>query len=159
MLENINIQKLPQESRTIRYFNKDSIQDFKNNLSYEIWDNIFGGKNVDNIFNNFHNTFLRIFYSRFQKIKVLFPRKDTRWLTTGIKTSIKNKRELYMKSRNSKNPKLKEYYKLYSKRLSKFFREAKILQYRKQILASQNKTKTTWNIVRSETRKKKVMKI
>ena len=60
-----------------------------------------------------------------------------------------------MKSRNSNNPKLKEYYKLYSKRLSKVIREAKILQYRKQILASQNKTKTAWNIVRLETRKKR----
>jgi len=75
MLENINIQKQPQETRTIRDFNKDSIEDFKNNLSYEIWDNIFGGKNVDNIFNNFHNTFLRIFYSSFHKKKSSFPRK------------------------------------------------------------------------------------
>ena len=33
------------------------------------------------------------------------------------------------------------------------------MQYRKQILASQNKTKTTWNIVKSETRKKKKGKI
>ena len=46
MLENINIQKQPQESRTIRDFTKDSTQDFKNNLSHEIWDNIFGGENV-----------------------------------------------------------------------------------------------------------------
>ena len=159
MLENINIQKQPQESRTIRDLNKDSTQDFKNNLSYEIWDNIFGGENVDCIFNNFHNTFLRIFYSSFHKKKVLVPKKDNRWLTIGIKISINHKRELYMKSRNSNNPKLKEYYKLHSKRLSKVIREAKILQYRKQILASQNKTKTTWNIVRSETKKKKVKKI
>jgi len=64
-----------------------------------------------------------------------------------------------MKSRNSNNPKLKEYYKLHSNRLPKVIREAKILQYRKQILASQNKTKTTRNIVRSETKKKKVKKI
>ena len=71
MLESIDIRKQPQETRTIRDFNKDSKQDFKNNLSYEIWDNIFGGKNVDNIFNNFHNTFLRIFYSNFHKKKSL----------------------------------------------------------------------------------------
>jgi hypothetical protein len=39
--------------------------------------------------------------------------------------------------------------------LSKVIREAKILQYKKQILTSQNKARTTWNIVRSEKMKKK----
>lgn len=74
-LENISMQIQPHETRTIRNFNKESIHDFKNKLSYEIWDNIIGGKNVDTIFNNFHNTFLRIFYSSFHKRKSLLPRK------------------------------------------------------------------------------------
>jgi len=68
-LENISMQKQPHETRTIRNFNKDSIHDFKTKLSYEIWDNIFGGNDVDSIFNNFHNTYLRIFYSSFPKRK------------------------------------------------------------------------------------------
>jgi hypothetical protein len=72
----------------------------------------------------------------------------------GIKISINYKRELYLISRNSKNPKLKQYYKLYCKLLSKVIKEAKILQYEKQISASYNKAKTTWNIVKSETGKK-----
>jgi hypothetical protein len=72
----------------------------------------------------------------------------------SIKISINHKRELYLNSRSSNNPKLKEYYKSYSKRLSKVIRETKILQYKKQILTSQNKTRTSRNIVRSETRKK-----
>ena len=58
-----------------------------------------------------------------------------------------------MNSRNSNNPKSKEYYNSYSKRLNKVIREAKIMHYRKQILASQNKTKTIWNNVKSETKK------
>jgi hypothetical protein len=154
-LENISIQKQPHETRTIRIFNKDSMHDFKTKLSYEIWDNIFDGNDVDTIFNNFHNTYLRIFYSSFPKKKVLVSKKDTMWLTTVIRTSVKHKRELYLNSRNSNNPKLIEYYNSYSKRLSKVIREAKILRYKKQMLASQNKTRTTWNIVRSETMKKK----
>jgi len=154
-LENISMQKQPHETRTIRNLNKDSIHDFKTKLSYEMWDNIFGGNDVHSTFNNFHNTFLRIFYSSSPKKKVQVSKKDTMWLTTGIKISINHKRELYLNSRDSNNPKLKEYYKLYSKWLSKVIREAKILQYKKQILTSQNKTRTTWNIVRSETMGKK----
>jgi hypothetical protein len=98
--------------------------------------NIFDGNDVDSIFNNFHNTFFRIFYSSFSKMKVQVPKKDSSkisWLSEVIKTSINHKRELYLSSRNSNNPKLKEYYKLYCKRLSKVIREAKILQYKKQI--------------------------
>jgi hypothetical protein len=75
-------------------------------------------------------------------------------LTKGIKISRNHKRELYLNSRSSNNPKLKECYKSYRKRLSKVTREAKILKYKKQTLTSQTKTRTTWNIVRSETRKK-----
>ena len=148
------MQKQPHETRIIRNFNKCSIDDFKIKLSYEIWDNIFGGNDVNSKFNNFHNTFLRIFYSSFPKKKTQVPKKDKTWLTKGIKTSINQKRELYLNSRNSNDPKLKKYYKSYCKLLSKVTKEAKILQYKKQILTSQNKTRTTWNTVRSETGKK-----
>ena len=74
-------------------------------------------------------------------------------MTKGIKTSINQKRELYLNSRSSNDPNLKKYYKSYCKLLQKVIKEAKILKYKKHILTSQNKTKTTWNIVRSETGK------
>jgi hypothetical protein len=76
-------------------------------------------------------------------------------MTKGIKISINHKRERYLSSRNSKNPNLKEHYKSYCKLLSKVIKEAKILQYKKQILASYHKTRNTWNIVKSKTGKKK----
>ena len=72
----------------------------------------------------------------------------------GIKISISHKRDLFLIRRNSKNPKLKQYYKAYCKLLSKVIKEAKILHYNKQILTSHNKTRTIWNIVKSETGKK-----
>ena len=58
-------------------------------------------------------------------------------------------------SRNSKNPKSKARNKLYCKLLTKVIIEAKILQYKKQISTSYNKTRTIWNIVKSETEKKR----
>jgi len=60
-----------------------------------------------------------------------------------------------MSSRNSKKPKLKEHYKIYCKLLSKVIKEAKILQYKKHILTSYNKKRTTWNIVKSRTGKRR----
>ena len=76
-------------------------------------------------------------------------------MSKGIKISTSLKRELYLSSRKSKNPNLKEHSKLYCKLLSKVIKETKILQYKKQILTSYNKTRTTWNIVKSETGKKR----
>ena len=76
-------------------------------------------------------------------------------MTKGIKISINHKRELYLSSRNSKNPKSKELYKLYCKLLTNIIKEAKILQYEKQISTSHNKTRTIWKIVKSETGKKR----
>ena len=74
-------------------------------------------------------------------------------MSKGIKLFINHKRELYLSSRNSKNPKFKEHYKSYCKLLSKVIKEAKILQYKIQILTSYNKTRTIWNIVKSKTGK------
>jgi hypothetical protein len=67
-------------------------------------------------------------------------------MTKGIKISINHKRELYLSSRNSKNQKLKEHYKSYSKLLSKVIKDAKILEYNQQISTSYNKIRTTSNI-------------
>ena len=139
------------DNRSTRNFSKSNIQDFQSKLSYETWDTIFGEYDVDKIFNNFHDNFLRIFYSSFPKIKIQSKENKIGWMTKGIKISIKQKRELYLNSRDSKNPKLKHYYKSYCKILSKIIKEAKRQHYNKQILTSHNKTRTIWNIVKTET--------
>jgi hypothetical protein len=69
-LENMSIQTQLNETRIIRNFNKHYVHDIKTKLSYEIWDTIFGENDVDKIFNNFHNTFLRSFYSSILKKKI-----------------------------------------------------------------------------------------
>jgi hypothetical protein len=154
-LENINMKTQSSGTRIIHNFNKYYIHDFKTKLSYDIWDTIFGDNDVNKIFNNFQNTFLRIFYSSFPTKKIQVKKKDSSWMSKDMKITINHKRELYLSSRNSKNPKFKEHYKSYSKLLSKVIKEAKILQYKKQILTSYNKTRTTWNIFKSETGKKR----
>jgi hypothetical protein len=75
-------------------------------------------------------------------------------VTKVIRISINHKRELYLNGRDSKNPKSKEHYKSYCKLLTKVVQDTKILQHKKQISTSYNKTKTIWDIVKSETGKK-----
>jgi exonuclease III len=58
--------------KTIRVFNKLSLDEFKLRLSYEIWENVFHTEDndIDNMFNTFANTYLQIFYACFPKKKI-----------------------------------------------------------------------------------------
>ena len=50
--------------------NKRPIAEFQSLLSWEQWDNVFGVNNVNIMFNNFLNTYLRCYYASFVKKKI-----------------------------------------------------------------------------------------
>jgi hypothetical protein len=64
-LNDLKIHKPPTHHFTRRVINDSTIFEFQLNLSYESWGNVFNGDDVDTIFNNFLNTYLRIFYHTF----------------------------------------------------------------------------------------------
>ena len=126
----LNSKRNNYKTITIRKIDFNSINEFKDKLSSEIWQNVFDNdnKDVDSIFNSFLNTYLQIFYS-------YFPQKKTNnkitsnkpWITIGIINSCKRKKELYLLPRNNNVIQLKEYYMRYSKTLSKVIKTAKTL--------------------------------
>jgi hypothetical protein len=73
----------------IRSINENSLNDFKQGLSFELWEDIFAEKELNIIFNSFLNTFLSNFYSNFPLIREtknnMIIAKDTRWVTPCIK--------------------------------------------------------------------------
>lgn len=155
-INNSNIQIHNSYTQSVRKFSKSSMNKFLTQLSYESWDSIFTDHDVDTIFNAFHNTYLRIFYSKSPKKKkqVEANTKSNPWMTRGIKISCCNKRELYLTLRNSNDPKLKCCYKMCCKILSNVIRAAKKLYYNRLISNSNNKRKTTWNIIKTVTGRK-----
>jgi hypothetical protein len=94
-------------------------------LSYEQWDNVFGNNNVNELFDNFLNTYLRCYYSSFNKITTKNPHDYNHWITIGIKTFCKRKRELFLLCRHGNDTNLKTYYKRYCKILSNIILTAK----------------------------------
>ena len=68
-------------------------------------------------------------------------------ITVGIQIYCKHKRELFLLNRLLNNPALKRYYNKYCKILVKVIQEAKRLTFSTRISKSNNKTKTTWNII------------
>jgi hypothetical protein len=155
ILHNTNIEISRAHHYTKRLVNEFTISEFKWNLSYESWEVIFTENDVDVLFNCFLNTYLRIFYHSFPLKKLYHNHNNKTWIMTGIKISSQHKRDLYLICRSTKDPKLKSYYKTYCRILSGVIKTAKKLHYNKLIINSNNKAKTIWDIVRTETTKKK----
>ena len=75
----------------------------------------------------------------------------------GFRISCANKRKLYLIHRNSNDHHLKEHYKKYCKILNMVILAAKKkIHYNNLLLKSNNKTKTTWNIVKIITNHKHI---
>jgi hypothetical protein len=81
--------------------------------------------------------------------------KPNSWITTGIITSCKHKRELYKELQINNNDILASYYRNYTEILSRVIRIAKIIEHDKLIQNSQNKAKTTWDIINKESGRNK----
>ncbi|XP_033609318.1 uncharacterized protein LOC117282711 isoform X2 [Cryptotermes secundus] len=109
-LENILMSKKMNEVKTMRNIDKYSINDFKFKLSYETWDDIFNENDVNKMFNNFHNTYLRIFYSCFLKKKIIVNKKENSWMTREIKISLNHERDLYLNIKYNNDQALKDSY-------------------------------------------------
>ena len=69
----------------------------------------------------------------------------------GIRKSCNNKRRLYLICKENDDPNLKKHYKEYCKLLTKVITLAKKLHYSAKLTNSNNKSKTTWNIIKTVT--------
>jgi hypothetical protein len=132
-LSNIYYPNCKQQVSYIRKFDNSSIRKFTVLLCYESWDDVFQGNDVNEIYNNFHNTYLRIFHTSFP-YKKFYDRPTVKpWITKGIKISCANKRNLYKTYRKSKDPNTKHYYKKYSRILSSTIVAAKKMYFNNKI--------------------------
>jgi hypothetical protein len=68
-LTTINMNPYVKEFKIIRKINKQSIEVFLINLSYETWDQIFSTENVNEMLNSFLDIYLKIYYHSFPQKK------------------------------------------------------------------------------------------
>ena len=155
-LNTISLKPPTKHFKVIRSIDENSLNYFLNKLSYEIWDTTFSSEDINTMFNAFLDTHLKIFYSSFPLKKMQLTSKRNDWITLGIRTSCKHKRELHVESKS--NSKLREHYKKYCKILSAVINEAKKLTHNNKIKKSTNPNKTIWDIVKMETGKTNLTK-
>jgi len=92
----------------IRNINKHTTAEFQSLRSWEQWKDVFGVNNVNIIFNNFLNTYLRCYHSSFLKVNVAkFNQLLNEWITKGIKVSCRRKKELFVLCKIINNHNLK----------------------------------------------------
>lgn len=142
-----------------RIFSLKNMDHFKNSLVTINWEEILTNTNINENYNTFH-TILTDILNKFipmKKIKLQFKKKKL-WLTTGIKTSCKNKRLLKLHTIQSNSATLHDHYKTYEKMLKKTINTSKKLQYISQMESSNNTAKTMWKII-NERRNKNKLKI
>jgi len=96
----------------------------------------------------FLNTYLRIYYNSFPLEKVYINNSKKTWLTKGIRISCQRKRELYVIYKHTTNPRIRNYYKTFSKILIEVIKTAKKLYFNKLIKHSTNKPKTLRKLVK-----------
>ncbi|KAG8289460.1 hypothetical protein J6590_103990, partial [Homalodisca vitripennis] len=84
--------------------------------------------------------------------EVLKDKRNTAgWMTWGIKTSCKRKRELYEAQKSLNSPELTKYYKKYCKILRKVILASKKMANDRFILDARNRPQAMWDVVNRET--------
>ena len=71
-----------------RKIDKYSVNNFKLQFNYELWEEIFTTDNVNINFNNFLNTYLRLFYACFPIKKFNHKHYAKAWITPAIKLHV-----------------------------------------------------------------------
>jgi hypothetical protein len=132
ILHNIKMTTTSAVPYIKRIINDITISGFNFHLSYENWENVFRNNDVDTIFNNFLNTYLKIFYHCCPLKKLHQTKHNNEWIMTGTKISSLDKRDLHLLSITSNDPKIISHYKKYCKVFVNVIKTTKRLHYNKK---------------------------
>ena len=105
---NILVHRQSHKAKFIRKMDKFAISDFIFKLSSESWEDVFDSNDVTLMFNKFLNTHLNIFHSSFPTVRSTTKNYVNNWITPGIKTSCKRKRELFLLTKTSNESAMKQ---------------------------------------------------
>jgi hypothetical protein len=108
-------------------------------------------------YTKFQNTFL-------ENVNICFPLKRLPsqykaripWMTDGIRTAIKNKHKLYVKSLKYRTPKSIEVYKKHKNKLNHILRIMERDYYQSQIALHKNNLKKSWAVIKDVINRKKI---
>ena len=140
-----------------RVFSKYNIKKFHKKLQQIDWSCILTCNKCQDAFSLFHSQYCSKYEECFPYVKFKIGYKNRKpWLTSALKTSIKIKNKLYVKS--IKMPTLHNItqYKAYRNKLHSLLRRSERQHYRKLLAANKNNLSKQWDIIKEVINKKRV---
>lgn len=150
--------KIPvQKCCTIKYWRKNRrnfsteyLVKFKKCISSLSFCDVYRTGDPNIAYNNFIEIFSMFYFLCFPKETItIHTTKKAKWVSRGIRTCSKRKRYLLWQYRHNCNPLNKENLINYSKKLKKIIQLTQLSQNNYKIKTSQNKCKTTWDIIKA----------
>jgi hypothetical protein len=149
-----------RENRSItsktRIISDKTIEKFGSEITMVDWQNVLSNNNGPEAFNHFYEKFTGCFNNCFpEKVRKVNYRNRKPWLSQGLKTAIKNKNKLYVKSSKSPTPQNISKYKSYKSQLSKLLKQSERDYYDSLLKENKNNLRNMWNILKEVINKKK----
>ena len=109
----------------IRILSEKTMDSFRKKCEQFDWNNMNNDDDINKRFDFFHNNLTNMFYESFPLVRKSRKRaKDKKWITSGIRISIRHKNRLYKKKIQSPNLRNITNYKEYKNRLDTIMKEA-----------------------------------
>jgi hypothetical protein len=138
-----------------RDYSVENLEKFKNYLYSFSFTDIYKSENPNDAFNNFDDFFSLIYKLCFPlKIVKLSNKRKPQWVSKGIKTCCKKKREMLWRHRLRPSALSKAELKAYSFRLKKIIKMTQQVQNRQHIKNSSNKNRAAWQIINNKNENK-----
>lgn len=143
-----------EENNTVlfrRSYSEEAIEAFEEALLYEDWSNLYLFSDLDCAF-NFFGVFLSHFNTVFPKRQFYRNNKKKSWINQNVRQSSLLLKSMFQQQKIC--PNLGQEYKTAKTEHNRLVRITNKNYYQQKIVSSDYITKTTWNVVRSQIRKK-----
>ena len=139
-----------------RVYSSKNIKKFTSRLNEFDWKRILDMTDAKKAFSQFYDGFCRMYEESFplKTFKSKYQNK-LKWLTEGLKKSIRIKNKLFIKYRRYPTEENLVYYKTYKRHLSKLMKTAEREYYNNIILDNKNNTRKIWSVIKDVINKKR----
>ena len=150
-----NIQQKPDFKKS-RILSENNIKLFANKIENVDWSFVNNSNDGPEAFKHFYEKYSTIYENCFpEKVRKVNYKNRKPWLTPGLKSAIKTKNKLYIRSSRNSCPANKEEYKTYKIRLKRVLKQAERQYYGDKLLENKSNLKNMWDILKEIIGKKK----
>lgn len=140
----------------MRIFSEKNKAKFKTEISLVNWENTLGDEDPNKSYNAFAGEFSKAFNKCFPLVRLSRSKaKDKKWITPGLKISIKHKNRLYRKFLKKPSERNQTSYKRYKNILKTLVKKCEKEYYSQLLQDNKKHAKNIWNIYGEIMNKKK----